>query len=361
MQKPIILHITTSLMIGGAEKLLCDLLTNFQNHPQNQFEHQVIYFQTGPYLQVLEKLKIKTYHVQGLTNHYDPFCWWRLLNLVKKISPKKMHAMLWTANFYTRIIGKILKIPTICAIHSQHNSGNFTKDNIIKHLLDKFTLRWACKIVVVSQDIQKKFAQPIYKLNQDQLTLINNGVILPANLKKRLKNQPFTIGHVGRFVPVKNQHLLVMALNIIRFKIPDFKAIIIGHGPLELTIKQMVAKLDLLAHVDFIKTNQPDQYFSSFDCFVQPSHTEGQSIALLQAMSWEVAPIITQKNQKHDIIQHLHNGLICPANDALGLSQAILNLYKNPQLKKILAQSARQTIENNFNLMQTASKYLTLY
>lgn len=363
--KPIILHVTPSLMIGGAEKLLVDLLTAFQNHSQNQFEHQVIYFQAGPYLENLKKLKIKTYHITGLISHYDPICFWRLLKLIKKIRPKTISAMLWTANFYSRIIGKLLNISTICAIHSNHNSGNTQHDHWLKTRLDQHTLKWAHKIVVVSQEIKTKFIKPAYQLSQDQLILINNGVNLPnslsTNLKKNHHAKQFIIGHVGRFVPIKNQQLLITALQVVKDQIPNFKTIMIGHGQLESHLKQLAHNLDLSPQIDFITTHEPEKYYPIFDCFVLPSHQEGQSIALLEAMSWRTTPIITNLTPTHDIIRHEYNGLICKPNHALDLAQAIITLYENPKLSQQLAHQAQQTVQTNFNLQLVANNYLNLY
>lgn len=361
MQKPIILHITPSLMIGGAEKLLVDLLTSFQQHPKNQFEHRVIYLQSGPLLAQIQKLKIQTYHVQGLVSHYDPICFWRLLKLIKKMQPAVLHAMLWTANFYSRLIGKILKIPTICAIHSYYNSGNTTHDHWLKSLLDRQTLHWAHKIVVVSPEIQLKLIQSIPQLIPNQLITIQNGVFLPQNNPKKTLRRTWIIGHVGRLVPVKNQQLLLSALSIIQSKIPHFKAIIIGHGPLELALKNQARQLNLLPFIDFIKTPQAAKYYQTFDCFILPSHQEGQSIALLEAMSWRVTPIVTSTDYKHDLVKHQHNGLICPPNDASSLAQAIISIYENPKFNQQLAQQAYLTVKNNFNLEQVANNYLALY
>lgn len=361
MQKPIILHVIPSLMIGGAEKLLIDLLTIFQTHPKNKFEHQVIYFQPGPYLERLEKLNIKTYYIHGLINHYDPICFWRLLKLIKMIRPKRISALLWTANFYSRVIGKILNISTICAIHSNHNSGNQPRDNLIKNILDQYTLNWANSVIVVSQEIKLKFSQPSYNLSSHKLILINNGVNLPANFSDKSKSKQFVIGHVGRFVPVKNQQLLIQALQLIKHKIPNFKAVIIGQGPLELSLKQLAQNLELSFLIDFIKTHEPEKYYPLFDCFVLPSQQEGQSIALLEAMSWGVVPIVTSSDQRHEIIQHLHNGLMCKPNDVLSLAQAIITLYEDHQLNLQLCQTAKFTVKNYFNLEHTASNYLALY
>ena len=400
MQKQIILHITPSLMIGGAEKLLIDLLTNFQTNPANCFEHQVAYFQTGPHLATLQALGIKTYDVSGLIKYYDLICFYKLLRLIKKIKPYALHAMLWSANLYATIIGKLLRIPIICAIHSNHNSGNYNQDNFIKLKIDQLILRWATKIIVVSPEILIKYSSPTYGLGSRQLVLITNGVKIPSKFasltlrpaqdersslakiaesahdnpepvhdkpKRKVHpwrakaSKPFTIGNVGRLVPVKNQALLIKALALVKKEISNLKAIIIGSGPLEQSLKDLSFELNLQNQITFIQTNQPEKYYAQFDCFVLPSDQEGQSIALLEAMSWQVTPIVVHKNNLHDIVINLKNGLICRPNHPKKLAQKMIFLYHNQEINSLLGKTARLRVKDNFNLLTTANNYLNLY
>ena len=360
MAKPIVLHITSSLLIGGAEKLLADLLAEFIKNEHNQFEHQVIYFKPGPNLTNITKLGIKTHHVTGFFNHYDPICLFKLYKLVKQIQPSYLHATLWTANFYTRMISKLLGITSICTIHSNHNNGHKACDNLLKLILDQLSLNWANKIVTVSPLITDKISHPKYGITPAKIITINNGILVPSKLDTN-HNHHFTIGHVGRFVPVKNQALLIEALAIVKTKIPDFKAIIIGHGVLELKLKTLVKQLGLTTNITFVATSNPQVYYPKFDCFVLPSHQEGQSIALLEAMSFGITPIITCSKKTHDIIQHLHNGIICPPNQPDKLAAAIIRVGTNDKLKENLSKQAYLTVKNQFNLAQTANKYLALY
>ena len=67
--KKIILHLITSLNMGGAETLLCDLL---ERADTSSYEYAVIYFHEGPNVARLHKLGIPTYHIKGLFCLYDP-------------------------------------------------------------------------------------------------------------------------------------------------------------------------------------------------------------------------------------------------------------------------------------------------
>jgi len=113
MQKKIkLLHITSSLKMGGAESLLCDLIKNMDHE---MFEHHVIYFHDGPHSVCLKELGIPIYQIKGLISLYDPLFCTRLYKLVKKIKPDCIHTLLWVANVSGRIIARLLKIPIASA------------------------------------------------------------------------------------------------------------------------------------------------------------------------------------------------------------------------------------------------------
>ena len=64
-----LVHIISSLGVGGAESILFQLLNNLND---TEFNHTVIYFHDGPYVKKINDLGIKTYKVNGLFITYDP-------------------------------------------------------------------------------------------------------------------------------------------------------------------------------------------------------------------------------------------------------------------------------------------------
>src|SRR5579859_5390998 len=98
-----VVHLISSLKIGGAESLLYDLIVGLGNQ---DYEHHVIYFHHGPHVARLEQLGVSTYQVRGIITLYDPIFFWRLARLIKKLKPDVIHSALWAANFAGRIIAR---------------------------------------------------------------------------------------------------------------------------------------------------------------------------------------------------------------------------------------------------------------
>ena len=102
-------------------------------------------------------------------------------------------------------------------------------------------------------------------------------------------------------------------------------------------------------------------YYSMIDVFVHPSLRDGMPNAVLEAMACERAVVATGVGGVADVIKDRENGSIVPVNDVRSLSNVILELLNDPDLRKQLGQSARETIVNNFTPEKELSANLAVY
>src|SRR3989338_499157 len=114
-----LVHMITSLERGGAQTVLYELLEGLD---KTRFEQVVIYFIPGVYVQKIEALGIKTYHVRGFLCAYDPLFFVRLIRLIKVMQQDKtidcLHTVLWSANFIGRIFASYYHLVHIESLHN---------------------------------------------------------------------------------------------------------------------------------------------------------------------------------------------------------------------------------------------------
>lgn len=78
------------------------------------------------------------------------------------------------------------------------------------------------------------------------------------------------------------------------------------------------------------------------DIGVSPSLArEAGSLSLMDDMSMGLAIITTSSGSQPEIIQHGHNGLLCPPNDPQALADALRSLLTDPELRRRLGQQAQ--------------------
>ncbi len=357
-----IVHVTSSLKLGGAETVLAQLCEQLQKDSGEvkTFEQYVLYFHDGPIRERFERAGIKTIKISGFLCLYDPVFLLKLFFTLKKLKPSCIHSLLWSANFFSRIFAKLLKIPVICAVHARTEHEGQVR-NVLDKLLPVSPNYYCAVSPSIAGDLQKKF-----KISTNSIITIPNGINLTEKSQKITKNLPekkekFTIGAVGRFVPVKNYDLLIKSFAELVQKYAHLELVFVGYGPLEPDLRDLVHQLNLTDCVKFYIAQPAQNYFPTFDCFVQPSACEGLSIALLEAMSFKLPVIVTGKNYTHDVITHEHAGLVIEPNNQQQLTQALDKFINNPDLCKNYGDCAYQTVILNFTVQKMARAYKNIF
>jgi len=234
-----LLHVTSSLKIGGAEAVLCDIVRTLGN---DEFEHHVIYFHEGPNVERIINFGAKTYHVKGLVSLYDPIFFIKLFLLIKKLKPDVIHSLLWSANVSSRLASWFLKIPNVSVYHLDiYNDGFFRK------VIDRSTRKISDYIIAVSDDVAQSLGS---KITYKKIEVITNGIdfdYLHNNvMKNKIKKEDlgfcednFIIGSVGRLHPQKNFSLLLKSFALISNVKKRARLVIVGVGNQEIYLKEL--------------------------------------------------------------------------------------------------------------------------
>lgn len=110
--------------------------------------------------------------------------------------------------------------------------------------------------------------------------------------KYKIADSETVVGHVGRFLPVKN-HIFIIRVFREYLKInPNSRLMLVGSGPLMDEIKNEA--FDIKEKIIFTgEVNNVDAYLAAFDIFIFPSIYEGLGIALIEAQATGVPCLAT--------------------------------------------------------------------
>lgn len=185
-------------------------------------------------------------------------------------------------------------------------------------------------------DLKKEF-----KLPPDALVLIN-----VANNRK-MKGIPYLLNaivNIDKSIPV---HLLLVGRGM---DTPENQAIL-KKANMESRVHFTGFRSDALSLV------------ASADAFVLSSIT-GESItkAVIEAMSLEIPPIITDIPGNVELVENEKSGIVVKFKDANSLKDGILKFYAMSQTqRKSMAQEARKRIDTVLNTENTLTKVLEMY
>ncbi len=221
--------------------------------------------------------------------------------------------------------------------------------------------RFANEVIVISKGIEANVTQKCGRKSN----LIYNGVQVP---QKSLKTDyleeigvlpgKFLLA-VARLVPEKGLHDLIGAFQKID---TDFKLVIAGEAdhPTDYSnsLKACASNDDRIVLPGYVMGERLNQLFSHARLFVLPSYHEGLPIALLEALSYGVPPLVSDIPANKEV--GLDEKFYFPCGDVSVMQIKIAKFIGNgiDDTEKNIFQSM---VAKNYNWMQIAEQTIKVY
>jgi len=102
--------------------------------------------------------------------------------------------------------------------------------------------------------------------------------------------------------------------------------------------------------------NDVPQLINQYDCFVFPSHSEGFSGAIVEAMFAGLPVLASDIDVNKEVITHLKTGYLFEKGSVPAITKALLWYKDNLSTANSLAVKANEHARNNFELTTIAGK-----
>mgnify|MGYP000033794066 CR=1 FL=1 len=195
--------------------------------------------------------------------------------------------------FGTVVAAKILGIPVVT--HSLGCDINETATYPSRRFFIKLALKWANFNISVSEELRKKTIQigSPSNLTATIMNGVNSDLFQSRNKTSLRKNLSLPEDktlflYAGNFNIEKGLEILVRAFSKVHKKYNDALLVIVGSGPLESKIYQLVSELDISHKIVFVgrvNHNQVPEYLAAADFLCLPSLREGCPNIVLEALS----------------------------------------------------------------------------
>ncbi|CAA0194765.1 Glycosyltransferase, family GT4 [Tenacibaculum maritimum] len=344
-----IIHIITSLGIGGAEKLL----VNVVNEQVKQHSVHIIYLKPiKDLVPVLDaNIKVKQIPLNFLTVS-------RLKKYYKTVKPTVIHTHLGHADLLGIWCARNQKANIFCTIHS-----TFFKKNLIDLLffyLYKTLLKTVKKTQIISiSNSVENLVTKTFKVPKKRTHLLYNAIPEKKDNLAQL-NTPYHLLFVGRLTKSKSIPTLLKAIAHINDK--NIKLTIVGDGELKTFLKELTIELNITPQINFVgKQEDTDPFYNNAGIFILPSIWEGFGIVLLEAFRAKVPIIASNIEGPSELINHNVNGLLFEPENHIELANYILLLINNSSLRERLAQKGFSTFTEKFQINTYVKKLNELY
>lgn len=186
------------------------------------------------------------------------------------------------------------------------------------------------------------------------------------NLKEKLNifSSPVIIS-LRSLTPGYDLETLIRAIPIVLKEMPDAKFIIAGKGEEENYLKDLAESLRILENIEFVgKIPHHDlpKYLILADIYVSTSLSDGGlAVSTAEAMACGLPVVITDSGDNKKWVKNGENGFITPLKNPKVLSEKIIYLLKNENLRKKMGKLNREIIKEKYNYYKEMDKVENIY
>ena len=225
-------------------------------------------------------------------------------------------------------------------------------------------------ITGVNQQYQRKRGA-----DPGKMLIVPNGIDIErlAHLPEQQDPARFLVGFIGRIVPIKDVKTFIRAIQIASEIIPDLEVYLVG--PTEEDVPyfeecaRLAAMLKLTAILHFTGSADVKTYYSKLDVVVLTSLSEGQPLVVLEANCARVPVIASNVGACRELLlgcspedQALGaSGLITPVASPDATAQAIIQLWRDKELRLRMGRAGRQRVQQFYSQETLYGTYDELY
>ena len=230
----------------------------------------------------------------------------------------------------------------------------------------------ADRVVAVSNGLREHLISKI-RFGRKKFITIYNGIDLNVEFEnsqhesKRaygFSDSDLLIGAIGNLKPAKGYEILIKVAKIVSDKYTECQFVIAGRLESQSysELQKLINELGLEMRVHFLGfQDNVNNYLKMLDIFILTSHSEGFSLAVIEAMRAGVPVVATRSGGPQEILSHNINGLLADVGDYRALANGILSLIENNKLKQKLVVQAKKNLNSKYCISYMTENYKKTY
>jgi mannosyltransferase len=170
------------------------------------------------------------------------------------------------------------------------------------------------------------------------------------------------VGVIGRVRPAKGQGDFVAALAPLMPGHPDWRAVLVGtvKPPEQAWAEGLRAQGGSALHLAGERSDV-ERWYRGLTVMVQPSHTEGYSMALLEAMASGCCVVAARLPYSEDAIEDGRTGFLYPPGDVQALRTLLSALLADPARARTVGDAAAAQARVRFGVGHEARALTRVY
>ncbi|MCW5802411.1 MAG: glycosyltransferase family 4 protein [Deltaproteobacteria bacterium] len=213
------------------------------------------------------------------------------------------------------------------------------------------------RVTFVTREARRSY-EAVHGASPERHVVVENGVPVPPYAPRRAADR-LRIGMVGRLVQLKGQHHVLDAVRALgaaaraRVELHAF-----GDGPERDRLRELARGLPVVFHGTVLDR---EQIYAAIDVLVVASRTEGQSLAIMEAMARGVPAIATRVGGNPEFVRDDDTGILVPPGDPAAIRDALERVLAEPALLARFGRASHARIAAHHAIDAVAATYRELY
>lgn len=342
MKQNNILHIIDNLWLGWAQRVVSGIFEWKQN------DKNIFLFSLRK-VDINMNIHHKNICIHHSTNKFS-FPILKLIKFIKQNDITILHCHLAKS----QIIGWILKMfffPNIKLVFHEHGEifeegriypflMNFFRNGVDLYIAVSFATK---KKILEKTSFEEKKIRVLYNfVDENKFRKIHDFDKESYRKKYGMKNEDFVVWFASRIYEWKWRKEFINSAKILS-KEHDIKFLIAGNWQDSEKLLQEIQWFSNIQYIWYIDTMT--NFYNILDCFVFPSHRESLWITWIEANACETPVIASDIEWLNEIMLHGQNALLFEKQNSKDLSEKILQIYQDENLRKNLIKNGLQEIK----------------
>lgn len=336
--------ITYALSAGGAERVLSQLASHYASkgiHDVHlitlQPEGAPSFYSLDPAI-TLHQLGLDQTKQRGMSKVKRMFRYYLALRYIFKVlKPDKIISFVDEMNIATLLATLGLNIPVVI---SERTDPRHYSIGTLGNMVRRLTYPLASFLV-----LQGDYVRSCFPYMSQKIRVISNPVPFQKETAPTLKSSHI-IMLVGRLDCYKGHYELIDAFAKLAKTFPQWSLEIYGEGPEKENLEALIRKLGLQEKAFLKGLASPIQKeLKRAALFAFPTHYEGFSNALAEAMAVGLPVVASNCNGNLELVKQGENALVFPVGDLDKLTEQLSLLMSDAALRVKLGKAARHSIE----------------
>ncbi|MEP9406903.1 glycosyltransferase family 1 protein [Peribacillus frigoritolerans] len=362
--KPIkVLQIIPSTGYGGISSMLMNL---YRNIDKNKVQFDFAAFNRGQLHDEICANGGRVFYFDYIKKQGPIAYIKKIRQLIKDNGPySAVHVHSGFKSGFGLLASRLQGIPIrVCHIHTSNTEQSWQKP--LLPILKKISLVNSTKLIACGQEAgyfmygKKDFEILTNAINVNSFTYTNPIDIDKIKMDFKIQKGCMVIGHVGRFVQVKNHNFMINIAEKLKKMDINFKMVFIGDGPLKMDVQHLIERKGLSENIILagVRSDIPE-VMGVFDVFLFPSLFEGLPVSLLEAQASGLPCIVsTGVPKESDVGAGLVKFLEIDNGVDNWVNQIIYEVSKGRGDKK---SAGSKLLENGYDIQDNIQRLMEIY